>query len=64
MKLVLNSGEEVLLKPQIVSDDTDDGEEVYTGRDKQDVLWWIEPIYVQPMAGRTDLQPLLLGEGQ
>lgn len=58
VKLVLNSGEEVMLKPQIVSDNLESGEEVYTGRDRQDVFWYLEAIFATPMAGRTDLAPL------
>jgi hypothetical protein len=57
--LVLNNGEVVELKQQIVSDNPESGEEVYTGRDKQDVFWWTEAIFVTPMAGRTDLVPFV-----
>ncbi len=65
MKLVLNSGEIVALELQKVSDNPETDEEAYAGRDKQNTLWWLEPILVEPMAGRTDLlQPLLHGEGQ
>jgi hypothetical protein len=58
VKLVLNNGEVVTLKPQIVSDDPESGDEVYTGRDTKDVFWYLEAIFATPMAGRTDLAPL------
>lgn len=55
--LTLNNGEVVELRPQIISDNPEAGAEAFAGTDKDDVFWWVEPHYVTPVAGRTDLSP-------